>query len=161
MNFFDAVKSCFKNYFGFRGRAQRSEFWYWVLFLVIAGIVLGLLDSAVFNSPADDDGPFAMVFNVVTFIPGLAVAWRRLHDTNRSGWWIGGFYLGLLVLALLATLLSVVTQGGLLGVLLVIVGLGILGYIIMLIVFFCQDSHSGTNRFGDNPKGEGNYSVFD
>ena len=63
MNFQAAVQSGFSNYANFRGRACRSEFWWWQLFLVLAGIA-------------------------VTIIPDLAVTVRRLHDTDSSGWWI-------------------------------------------------------------------------
>lgn len=69
-SFGDAVKSCFGKYATFSGRANRSEYWYFVLFTFLCGIIpfLGYLASLVF------------------LIPGIAVAVRRLHDLGKSGW---------------------------------------------------------------------------
>ncbi len=86
MNFTDAVASAFRNYVNFSGRAARPEYWYWVLFVFILLIVAGTLDRALF--PDDDASPLHAVVAVVTFLPGLAVAARRLHDIDRTGWWI-------------------------------------------------------------------------
>jgi uncharacterized membrane protein YhaH (DUF805 family) len=84
MNFTEAVTSGFQNYANFSGRNQRSAFWYWVLFCVIAAIVLGLVDSAIFG---DGTPVLSGLFSLATLIPYLAVGARRLHDTDRSGWW--------------------------------------------------------------------------
>ncbi len=70
----------------FSGRAVRSEYWYWVLFIVLATLAAGILDAAIFpNSPAS---PLTSVFDIATFLPGLAVGIRRLHDIDRTGWWV-------------------------------------------------------------------------
>ena len=87
MNFQEAVQSGFSNYANFRGRACRSEFWWWQLFLVLGGIVVALLDLFA-NSNIFGGSPLAMVFWLATIIPDLAVTVRRLHDTDSSGWWI-------------------------------------------------------------------------
>jgi uncharacterized membrane protein YhaH (DUF805 family) len=81
MSFGQAVSTCFSKYVTFGGRAGRPEYWYWVLFTVIAAIVLAIIDRAM---------PFAVLqtaFEVATFLPSLAVFVRRLHDTDHSGWW--------------------------------------------------------------------------
>ena len=84
MNFTEAVRSGFQNYANFNGRAQRSAFWYWVLFSAVVGTVLTLVDSAMF----DEGTPvLSGLFSLATIIPNLAVGARRLHDTDRSGWW--------------------------------------------------------------------------
>ena len=108
MNLIAAVKSCFTNYAKFDARANRAEFWYWCLFLVLSGTVFVLLDALVLDRPLFNKSynPFFDTFRLLVFIPTLAVGWRRLHDTGRSGWWIGG---GLLVLAVGSTLLSSLT----------------------------------------------------
>ena len=85
MNFMTAVKTCFSNYVTFSGRASRSEFWYFFLFMVIGSIVTIMLDGAIFAGKMYD--PFNSIFGLVTFIPSVAVSVRRLHDTDRSGWW--------------------------------------------------------------------------
>lgn len=85
MNFSEAIQSGFNNYVNFNGRAQRSAFWYWVLFAFIGGIVCNILDMAIFGS--DSFYPLSTIFTIGTILPNLAVGARRLHDTGRSGWW--------------------------------------------------------------------------
>jgi uncharacterized membrane protein YhaH (DUF805 family) len=85
MNFTEAIKSGFQNYANFNGRNQRSAYWFWVLFTVIGGIVTGLLDVAIMGS--ESWMPINSLFTLGTIIPSLAVAARRLHDIDRSGWW--------------------------------------------------------------------------
>ena len=78
MDFITAIKTCLAKYVGFGGRARRSEYWYFVLFLVVVSLALG---AAGF----EQIGNF---FSVATLLPSLAVGVRRLHDTDRSGWWL-------------------------------------------------------------------------
>ena len=86
MTFGQAIRSCFSNYVGFRGRASRSEYWFWVLFMVILNLVTGFIDALAFAEA--DAGPTTLLANLATILPGLAVSVRRLHDTNRAGWWL-------------------------------------------------------------------------
>jgi uncharacterized membrane protein YhaH (DUF805 family) len=76
MTFIDAVKTCFTKYADFNGCASRPEFWWWVLFTVVASIAL--------QSVSDN---LSAAFSIATCLPGIAVTARRLHDTDRSGWW--------------------------------------------------------------------------
>jgi uncharacterized membrane protein YhaH (DUF805 family) len=85
MNFQDAIKSGFKNYVNFSGRAVRSEFWYWILFCFIAGIVAAILDSVIF--PDNDISPLNTIFSLAVLIPNFSIGARRLHDIDRTGWW--------------------------------------------------------------------------
>lgn len=88
MNFFDAIKTCFTKYVTFAGTAKRSEFWYWVLFIWLGGMICLYLDTAFFpEKVATLVYPLANVFNLIIALPTLAVGCRRLHDTGRSGWW--------------------------------------------------------------------------
>jgi uncharacterized membrane protein YhaH (DUF805 family) len=84
MDFQQAIRSGFSNYANFRSRACRSEFWYWQLFTLLASMAALLLDYAV--DPNSEF--FSGVWSLATILPDLAVAARRLHDTDRSGWWI-------------------------------------------------------------------------
>ncbi len=86
MSFADAIRSGFANYVNFSTRAPRSEYWFWTLFILIAGLCLSVLDSAVF--PGFEWSPLYTVFSIAVLLPGLAVAVRRLHDVDRSGWWL-------------------------------------------------------------------------
>jgi uncharacterized membrane protein YhaH (DUF805 family) len=85
MTFFEAISSGFRNYVGFSGRASRSEFWYWILFTVLVSIVTSIIDLEVLSSSSIS--PFSSIWSLVTFLPSLAMGVRRLHDTDRSGWW--------------------------------------------------------------------------
>lgn len=75
MNFPNAVKSSFRNYANFKGRATRSEFWWWTLFTVIV--------SAAVSGYSGVDS----IASAALFLPSIAVGCRRMHDTGRSGWW--------------------------------------------------------------------------
>lgn len=80
--FGQAVQRFFQKYAQFRGRASRSEFWWWYLASVIIEIVFRALGAA--------SGVFALLgglFSLAVIVPQIAIGARRLHDTNRSGWW--------------------------------------------------------------------------
>ena len=89
MSFNDAVTNClFNNYIGFDGRASRSEFWFWLLFTFVAGMITGIIDGFVFGWEVEDPMWITDVFSLIIFLPGLAVNVRRLHDVGQSGWWV-------------------------------------------------------------------------
>jgi uncharacterized membrane protein YhaH (DUF805 family) len=85
MSFTEAIRSVLNQYVGFSGRARRSEYWYWVLFYIIIGVIASLLDRALFGATSSW---ISSIVGLALLLPGLAVAVRRLHDTTRSGWWI-------------------------------------------------------------------------
>jgi uncharacterized membrane protein YhaH (DUF805 family) len=82
MSFGEAISDGFSKYATFSGRSSRSAYWYWVLFYVLVVIGASILDAVV-GTP---------VFTLLTWlgfiIPNLAVLVRRLHDTDRTGWWV-------------------------------------------------------------------------
>jgi uncharacterized membrane protein YhaH (DUF805 family) len=86
MNFTQAISSGFNNYVNFTGRAARSEFWYWALFAALASLAGELIDLALFTSSTFT--PVQTLVNLALFLPGLAVSVRRLHDLDRTGWWL-------------------------------------------------------------------------
>jgi uncharacterized membrane protein YhaH (DUF805 family) len=86
MNFTQAISSGFNNYVNFSGRAARSEFWYWALFAALASLAGELIDLALFTSSTFT--PVQTLVNLALFLPGLAVSVRRLHDLDRTGWWL-------------------------------------------------------------------------
>jgi uncharacterized membrane protein YhaH (DUF805 family) len=81
VSFAEAVSVCLKKYATFSGRARRSEYWWFVLLGGGVNVIAAIVDNAAGTSI------FAIVAGLGLFLPGLAVAIRRLHDTNRSGWW--------------------------------------------------------------------------
>lgn len=76
MTFLEAIQNGFRKYATFEGRASRPEFWWWILFVVIANIVAGMLGNVVSG-----------VVGLALLVPNIAVTARRLHDIDRSGWW--------------------------------------------------------------------------
>ena len=78
-----------KKYAVFSGRSRRKEYWYFVLFNIIISIVLAVVDrvTGTFSQEAGM-GLLGGIYTLAVLIPGIAVSVRRLHDTNRSGWWI-------------------------------------------------------------------------
>ena len=76
MTFTESVKVCFSKYAEFKGRASRSEFWWWFLFTTVAGIAAQVIGHVP-----------AAVFAIGTLLPWIAVTARRLHDIDKSGWW--------------------------------------------------------------------------
>jgi uncharacterized membrane protein YhaH (DUF805 family) len=76
MTFTQSISACFAKYADFNGRAKRPEYWWFILFLFLLGAATGIV-SQTLNA----------VVGLATLLPSLAVGARRLHDTNRSGWW--------------------------------------------------------------------------
>jgi uncharacterized membrane protein YhaH (DUF805 family) len=76
MTFTDAIRVCFTKYADFNGCASRPEFWWWVLFTFVASVALHIVNHLL-----------SFAFSIAVFLPNIAVAARRLHDTDRSGWW--------------------------------------------------------------------------
>ena len=95
MNFGEAIKSGFGNYVTFSGRAARSEFWYWTLFSVLANLVGGIIDGALGTNL------IGVVIALALLLPGIAVWVRRLHDLDRTGWWVLIWFTGIGIFLLL------------------------------------------------------------
>jgi uncharacterized membrane protein YhaH (DUF805 family) len=85
MGFGEAIRTCFNKYATFSGRARRPEYWYWVLFGVLVGIAASILDAVIVDTSS---GVFSILSSLGLLLPNLAVTVRRLHDIDRSGWWL-------------------------------------------------------------------------
>ena len=138
LNLPDAVKICFKKFFDFKGRASRSEYWYFTLFIIVGyvvGFTLGFIAPVFFIING--------IFFLVIIIPWVAVAARRLHDINKSGW----FQLIPLPAGILEFIFAENRQQTL-EIIFLIVGLILYIYLIILL---CTSGDSKQNRFGKNP----------
>ncbi|MEJ2001718.1 MAG: DUF805 domain-containing protein [Maritimibacter sp.] len=96
MTFGQAVKNNFSKYVTFSGRAARSEFWWWGLFVMVTNLVLSWVDIALFGtvetgvgrvSGYTDMPVLSSLFLLATLLPSISVTVRRLHDRDKSGWW--------------------------------------------------------------------------
>jgi uncharacterized membrane protein YhaH (DUF805 family) len=108
----EAVLTCLSHYADFEGRADRPECWWWFLFVVAICVILWSVGGAILGVDSGAGAVSAAMFGVAAFLPSLAVGARRLHDTDRNGWW-----LGLLLLPVVgwAALLYFFTQRGMPG----------------------------------------------
>lgn len=145
----------FRRYADFQGRSRRMEFWAFALFnfivytvLAIVGVSMGLSFSA-FTNMENGGVPSAMfggglmfvfaiggIYMLATLVPNIAVAVRRFHDRDMSGWW----YLGFIVLSLIPLV-------------------GWIASIVQLVLFFLPGT-PGHNRFGPDPKDPAGAEVF-
>ncbi|MBM6405617.1 DUF805 domain-containing protein [Phycicoccus sp. CSK15P-2] len=94
MSFGESIKTVLSKYATFSGRARRSEYWWWWLFVTVAVIILSIVDGALGLKVSDAEvmgqpatGFLSLIFALAVLVPGIAVTFRRLHDTGRSGWW--------------------------------------------------------------------------
>ena len=85
MNWYLAV---LKKYAVFSGRAQRKEYWMFVLFNIIIAIVLGIIEEVIGLSSEPGQGILTNIYSLAILLPSLAVGVRRLHDIGRTGWWL-------------------------------------------------------------------------
>ena len=77
----NSVINCFNKYFDFETRSSRKEFWYWQLFRILMFLSITFVESLGLNG-------LLFISNFIFIIPEIAVSIRRLHDINKSGWWI-------------------------------------------------------------------------
>jgi uncharacterized membrane protein YhaH (DUF805 family) len=176
-----------KRYAEFSGRSSRAEFWWFFLFLMVLYTVVWIvlfsfigITAASVNAQSSATPALAMfgafgvlgivmiLFWLALLIPSIAVQVRRLHDTNRSGWWLGGFYLlylAYIVVAFGSMFAMRVPSDGSPPNMAGFAAVGIIAmlffvYSIVLLVFFCLPGTKGPNRFGDDPYGANVEEVF-
>lgn len=179
----------FKRYAEFSGRSSRAEFWWFFLalflvYMVVWFVFVGAIASTIMANQGNPSvgmfgalGIGGILFGLVwlaLIIPSIAVQVRRLHDTNRSGWWLGGFYLlyGVYVVLVIGSLGSVMAAAGAGGAAspapanaaiftgAMALGLAMFIYMIALLVFYCMPGTTGSNSYGDDPYGANVEEVF-
>ena len=162
-----AVRTCFGKYATFSGRALRPEFWWFKLFLVIGGAGASAVDVALLGQDVTgaagsaagpgtgavilsaESGAVGGLFGLVTFLPALAVTWRRLHDVGRSGAWALSPAAGALLGILLSSMLFVgVGPSPWLGLL---PGACAVLPALVLLIWLIGPGTPGPNRFGTYP----------
>ena len=134
-----------KKYAEFQGRSRRKEYWMYVLLLVVVGIVIGIVEGILgLRGMVGPYGPISALFMLATLVPSLAVGVRRLHDTNRSGWWLLVGY-GPFLLSLCLMLLGIAQFAMILSI------LALVGFVVLL-VFMVLEGNKGPNQYGPDPK---------
>jgi len=138
MTFEQSIKTCFKKYAVFSGLASRSEYWWWVLFVLGVGAATGIFDIIILGVSLDEWGPVSTLFWLVTLLPDICVTVRRLHDIDQTGWWVLWWPLIIIVLGLPSLLFAPLAAG---------VGI----CVIWMIVWLATRGTQGDNRFGPDP----------
>lgn len=171
-----AVKAGFRQYIRFSGRATRPEFWWWMLFIILANIVLGIIDRIIERATGVEDlTVLGIIFGLATLLPGLAVTARRLHDIGKSGWWQLVWYLVLGVPWAVAIVMFIILFlafgkswdwatadpanfaaiiADLLPALLafIVAAAVSLGLVIWAIIWLVRPGDPGANRYGPDPR---------
>lgn len=151
VEFMEAVKLAYKNCFTFTGRIRRSEFWWAVLGNFIIGLILCFIPI------------IGQILCLFIGIVNLSLTFRRLHDTNHSGWWVGvpmltsAIAVGIIittcgVAALTGDMnaLAGASMGSMLIAVLLYLAAGIMELVVL--VFCCMDSQQVANKYGESPK---------
>ena len=120
VSFPDAIRLGFQHYFDFRSRSTRAEYWWWWWwFVILTQQALHVVNIRI-----------GTLFGLAVLIPGLALGTRRLHDINKSGWWLLMWF----------------------GIFLIRFGIFLIAPVIVLIVWHTKPSDEGTNKYGPNPR---------
>jgi uncharacterized membrane protein YhaH (DUF805 family) len=162
MTFQQAILTCLRKYFTFSGRASRSEYWWFFLFCLLGGAISGALEGFINGITRTPNGPTLIsgAFNLATFIPGLAVGWRRMHDSGRSGLYllypliaIAGLvtFAGLFAPDDMASGGEIILPGGLIGAVLVFAGVIVALSPFLVLWWLTRPSQPGPNQYGPNP----------
>jgi uncharacterized membrane protein YhaH (DUF805 family) len=173
MGFGQAIKTCFRKYFVISGRAPRSEYWWFSLFLLLVGGTLSLIaliagasaiTSALTGGESSTDaaglavgaavvGLMALIFFLAIIAPSITVLVRRFHDVGLSGWWVGGYWIANVAVGSTSGVsLGIDSSDGILGAasaLGLILNLASIGIFVVTLL----PSQSGTNKYGPNPLG--------
>jgi len=180
MNFAESIKTCFKKYATFSGRASRSEFWWWMLFVMLYNSLLGfffqegaeteafknkLLENSANNNFIETlhssfvDAPTTIIslLSLIVLFPTIAVKIRRLHDINYGGWWIAPYIFALSIVWIEKIYqsqlqISLHSFATLSGILVLLM----MVYPFILLILLIKKGTIGDNRFGKDPLAENN-----
>lgn len=137
----------YRRYFEFRGRSRRTEYWVFALAWLMAWITLGVLGRLLLGAGIPAADGFVWLFVLGSFVPGLAVTVRRLHDADRTGWWaalpLTPFLLAFVVIPMSDDLPDAAAMG---------IGTSALAAPLALFVLLGWKGTTGRNRFGEDPR---------
>lgn len=175
MTFGQSISTCISKYVTFTGRASRSEYWWWQLFLlicyigvgIIGGVLIGIIGGKSLLLGASPISSLAAmtpllactgIFCLLVILPSLAVLIRRLHDSGHSGWWILLSFIPNIIYSVSNTYMvanAATAATNAVGGMIVSIIFGIAGFIggIVILVFTLQASQPMANRYGEVPAG--------
>jgi uncharacterized membrane protein YhaH (DUF805 family) len=142
-----------KKYADFSGRAPRAEYWWFVLLYVIVSVVAQIIDSMLGIPVLGPYGIATCAVIVAILVPSIAVGVRRLHDTDRTGWWLlaPAIPYGIAMVMMGPALLDPTGANlGSMGLASLFLLVGVV-LAIVLLVFYCTAGTKGPNNYGDDP----------
>lgn len=157
------IKEPFRRCFDYSGRSRRMEYWSYALFVFVTMSVIGFIETkmgwsrpaAPGASPGDREGGIlSSIVMLALVIPGLAVAVRRLHDSDRAGWW-----LALPAAPILFWIVALIGEFNSPDLFKPVVVAIVVAPLIVL-AFMCLPGTRGPNRFGPDPKGQDLADTF-
>lgn len=151
ITFGEAINRFWRRYAQFSGRATRSEYWFSMLFLFLAGMGVGIVSSVFAVVAGAGASLVTVIWDLVIICPSLSIAVRRVHDVGKSGVWVGAT----IAASILATVLGVASQKGNsapAGLLVCLFGIATIVLGITVFVFCLMDSDKGENRYGASEK---------
>ena len=140
MNFPQSVSTCFKKYLDFKGRASRSEFWYFFLFYILACFLGGFVIGFLVSPSSEFFYVLVIIFFVGLFIPTLSVTVRRFHDFGVSGWMYCAFIVPFVISGFIEDVQPVLAK------------IIELGTFVVFCVYVSQKPNKRKNKFGSVPK---------
>lgn len=149
LEFGEAIRICWKKFSDFKGRARRSEYWWWCLLCFIIYTATRLIGHIL--SLGDI---FKMIAWLILIIPSLAAGTRRLHDTGRSGWWIVAEFVMAVIMWIMAfSVESLVYYSSAIWVIFYYIMFLLFLFVYIVVLYFSVlDSHKGENQYGPSPK---------
>ena len=151
-----------KEFANFNGRSRRKEYWMFILFNIIISIVLSILDSllGLNYGELNTNGVLGSLYSLVILIPTFAVTTRRLHDVNKSGWLLVILYA---TIAVFATIIftSMSNSDTPNPMIIGIIAIVLIGFSIYMFVLSVTNGDVGPNKYGPDPKGNGELEIED
>ena len=144
-NVFLSYWNCIKKYCHFNGRISRRNYWSFVLVNFIIGFILGYIEGIKGEPPV-----WSGAYSIFVALPALAAQYRRLHDVNRSGWWLGGLLIFLFVYGVTEGIMEY--NGHIINdIISNVVTILILIWVIVLLIFYIKKGNPEDNKYG-NPQ---------
>ena len=140
MNFTQSVSTCFKKYLDFKGRASRSEVWYFFLFYILASFLGGFVIGFLVRPSSEFFYVLVIIIFVGLFIPALSVTVRRFHDFGVSGWMYCAFIVPFVISGFIEDVQPVLAK------------IIELGTFVVFCVYVSQKPNKRKNKFGSVPK---------
>jgi uncharacterized membrane protein YhaH (DUF805 family) len=146
MTFTESIKTVvFKKYATFTGRAPRSEYWWYSLFTFLLSLLAAVIANTLYGDPSE-----LTLFDIVwllIFLPSVAVSVRRLHDVNKSGWWLLYPWLGLILIPIASLFDDTSLMDSM-----IVISIALMALVYLYVLYLAiKKSDSGENQYGKSP----------